>query len=54
MLDSRATNTFVIDKLVKQLGLQLCNSKTMMNTMNAKAQKITEMDYSVFLVLEMW
>jgi hypothetical protein len=37
MLDSGATNTFVADRLVTQLGLRLSNSQTSMKVVNAKA-----------------
>jgi len=37
MLDSGATNTFIADKLVMQLGLRLSNNQTSMKVVNAKA-----------------
>jgi len=37
MLDSGATNTFVANRLVTQLGLRLSNSQTSMKVVNAKA-----------------
>ena len=54
MLDSGATNTFVADRLVTQLGLRLSNSQTSMKAVNAKAQRILGMAYGVPVVLDKW
>ena len=54
MLDSGATNTFVADRLVTQLGLRLSNSQTSMKAVNAKAQRILGMAYGVSVVLDKW
>jgi len=54
MLDSGATNTFVADRLVTQLGLQLSTSQTTMKAVNAKAQRIMGTAYGVPLTLEKW
>jgi len=53
MLDSGA-NTFVADRLVTQVGLQLSNSQTSMKAVNAKAQRILGMAYGVLVVLDKW
>jgi hypothetical protein len=47
MLDLGATHTFVIDRLVKELGLWLSDSHTSMKVINSKAQRITGMSYDV-------
>jgi predicted aspartyl protease len=52
MLDSGATNTFVADGLVTQLGLCLSNSQTSMKAVNAKAQRILGMAHGVPVVLD--
>nr|TKR74271.1 hypothetical protein D5086_0000296720 [Populus alba] len=54
MLDSGATNTFVADRLVTQLGLRLSNIQTSMKAVNAKAQRILGMAYGVSVVLDKW
>jgi len=54
MLDSGATNTFVANRLVTQLGLRLSNSQTSMKAVNAKAQRILGMAYGVPVVLDKW
>jgi hypothetical protein len=52
MLDSGATNTFVANRLVTLLGLRLSNIQTLMKAVNAKAQQILGMAYSVPVVLD--
>jgi hypothetical protein len=54
MLDSSATHTFVADRLVKELGLQLSDSHTLMKAVNSKAQRIAGMSYDVPITLDQW
>ena len=54
ILHSSATNTFVADRLVTQLGLRLSNSQMSMKAVNVKAQRILGMAYSVPMVLDKW
>ena len=50
----KATNTFIANRLAKQLGLWLSNNQTMMKAVNDKAQKIIWIAYRVLLVREKW
>jgi hypothetical protein len=46
ILDFGATNTFIVDRLVTQLELQLSNNYTAMKALNAKAQRVIGTAYS--------
>jgi hypothetical protein len=54
ILDSGTTYTFVVDRLVKALGLRLSSSHTSMKAVNSKAHKIASMSYDMLIVLDRW
>ena len=54
MLQLGTTHTFMVDQLVKYLGLRFNSIHTSMKAMISKAQKITGMSYDVLIVLDRW
>ena len=54
ILDSGTTYTFVVDRLVKALGLRLSSSHISMKAVNSKAHKIASMSYDMLIVLDRW
>jgi predicted aspartyl protease len=52
MLDSSATHTFIADRLVKEIGLWLSDSHTLIKTVNLKAQRIAGVPYDVPITLD--
>jgi hypothetical protein len=52
MLDLGATHTFLVDQLVKDLGLRLSSSHIFMEVVDSKAYKITGMSYDVSIMLD--
>jgi hypothetical protein len=52
MLDSSATHMFIADRLVKELGLWLSYSHTLMKAVNSKAQRIAGVPYDVPITLD--
>jgi hypothetical protein len=52
MLDLGETHTFLVDQLVKDLGLRLSSSHIFMEVVDSKAYKITGMSYDVSIMLD--
>jgi hypothetical protein len=52
MLDLGETHTFLVDQLVKDLGLRLSSSHIFMEVVDSKAYKITGMFYDVSIMLD--
>ena len=54
MVDTGATHTFVDVKIATKLGLKLSKSSSYVKTVNAKAQAIVGMSYSVSMSTGSW
>ena len=54
MVDTGATHTFVDVKISTKLGLKLSKSPSYVETVNAKAQAILDMDYGMSMSTEIW